>query len=43
MGRSGQLSKSLPKRVRILDSVSRNGKGKPAVPETQDALADVPF
>jgi single-strand DNA-binding protein len=29
--------------VRILDSGSRNGKGKPTAPETQNDLEDVPF
>jgi single-strand DNA-binding protein len=29
--------------VRILDSASRNGKGRPTAPETQNGLEDVPF
>ena len=33
----------LAQEIRILDSAGRNGKGKPAAPETQDDLEDVPF
>jgi single-strand DNA-binding protein len=29
--------------VRILDSATRNGKGKPSVPEAHNDLEDVPF
>jgi single-strand DNA-binding protein len=42
-GEKRTIVEVLAQEIRILDSAGRNGKEKPAAPETQDNLEDVPF